>query len=793
MSTQRSTCGSFEGPPSRTLVLKESGASKNEEQKEEAGPRADLMRERSLFLSAFNWPSNVALRPGSEFADWGIGFDARTKAATQVAIGGQMSPDSSIEVKINQFWTAGLVQVDWRVQAMGRRPQAVMRNLLLISFFDSCVRGDLTGSLTFVNSFDFRLTTSVLIVKPAQGQDEQEASTHEHKETTSPPPTNSSIMSAKTKMAIDFGGLKDNMSQIFAKHSPAMVPKIPAMLAQVKQMGLGALRGLVQMTKQRMNEDLEVPFFDLLAVQKEMTDVFNSNAPAMLPKVNGMLGSLSRGDFTLSQLSVMLKSKYNYDLKTKSAPQNILSNGSQSSAASSGAPKTESKTANAAAVRQSRPTVTTITKETITQQPSGVQRVIQKTVIVKEQQKDGKIPTANGWSKDSDFGTPKECREYLEKFNFDYRDPYESKRGQKIHILTSVKISSVITCVAAVALSSLLKEGLGGSINLMWGKKYYPQGGKEIKLNGTYALTWLTARLKESAEKKNCDWKAVQDLVFDKQYWAEKKWKSDKEFKKILIKCMSYNCEKQQAHTKKFVTPELSDDHIHRYSWRVTLMEYFFRVLCPCLNEIGNVVLKGIVEGVIEPDYLECGLPTVMMWEKGDQYAFEDLRASSYVMKCLLFAKLGKAPGMFSGSKGKTYKALLKAVFNADIKDHNDEYTGELLEEIKYEKHGDQRDNRFVHAYLYQCSNCNFKSFSNLNAGESLALPHFIKRRTEISSHAMKQQSRSSANQNSSSRLREKLAFEKNALQSHTKNGMHQLADSSKRRIRELEKQLAKA
>mmetsp|Transcript_20867 Transcript_20867/g.33797 ORF Transcript_20867/g.33797 Transcript_20867/m.33797 type:complete len:594 (-) Transcript_20867:206-1987(-) len=585
----------------------------------------------------------------------------------------------------------------------------------------------------------------VLIVKPAQGQDEQEASTHEHKETTSPPPTNSSIMSAKTKMAIDFGGLKDNMSQIFAKHSPAMVPKIPAMLAQVKQMGLGALRGLVQMTKQRMNEDLEVPFFDLLAVQKEMTDVFNSNAPAMLPKVNGMLGSLSRGDFTLSQLSVMLKSKYNYDLKTKSAPQNILSNGSQSSAASSGAPKTESKTANAAAVRQSRPTVTTITKETITQQPSGVQRVIQKTVIVKEQQKDGKIPTANGWSKDSDFGTPKECREYLEKFNFDYRDPYESKRGQKIH------------------------EGLGGSINLMWGKKYYPQGGKEIKLNGTYALTWLTARLKESAEKKNCDWKAVQDLVFDKQYWAEKKWKSDKEFKKILIKCMSYNCKKQQAHTKKFVTPELSDDRK------------------------GNVVLKGIVEGVIEPDYLECGLPTVMMWEKGDQYAFEDLRASSYVMKCLLFAKLGKAPGMFSGSKGKTYKALLKAVFNADIKDHNDEYTGKLLEEIKYEKHGDQRDNRFVHAYLYQCSNCNFKSFSNLNAGESLALPHFIKRRTEISSHAMKQQSRSSANQNSSSRLREKLAFEKNALQSHTKNGMHQLADSSKRRIRELEKQLAKA
>eukprot|EP00466_Bigelowiella_natans_P002423 jgi/Bigna1/83117/fgenesh1_pg.102_\ len=119
MSTQRSAFGSSEGPPSRTLVLKESGASKNEEQKEDAGPRADLMHERSLFLSVFNWPSNVALRPGSEFADWGIGFDARMKAATQVAIGGQVSPDSSIEVKINQFWM-GLVQVDQRVQATGR-------------------------------------------------------------------------------------------------------------------------------------------------------------------------------------------------------------------------------------------------------------------------------------------------------------------------------------------------------------------------------------------------------------------------------------------------------------------------------------------------------------------------------------------------------------------------------------------------------------------------------------------------------------------------------------------------
>jgi len=53
MSTRRSTFGSSEGAPSKTLVLAESGASKNEEQKEESGPRADLMRERSLFLSAF--------------------------------------------------------------------------------------------------------------------------------------------------------------------------------------------------------------------------------------------------------------------------------------------------------------------------------------------------------------------------------------------------------------------------------------------------------------------------------------------------------------------------------------------------------------------------------------------------------------------------------------------------------------------------------------------------------------------------------------------------------------------
>eukprot|EP00466_Bigelowiella_natans_P014621 jgi/Bigna1/126980/aug1.3_g1688 len=66
-----------------------------------------------------SWPSNVAPRPGSGFASWDVGFDERAKAATQVAIGGQVSPDSAIEVNINQFWM-GLVQVDQQVQATGR-------------------------------------------------------------------------------------------------------------------------------------------------------------------------------------------------------------------------------------------------------------------------------------------------------------------------------------------------------------------------------------------------------------------------------------------------------------------------------------------------------------------------------------------------------------------------------------------------------------------------------------------------------------------------------------------------
>ena len=44
---------SSEGAPSKTLVLIESGASKNEEQAGEAGPRATLILERSLFLAAF--------------------------------------------------------------------------------------------------------------------------------------------------------------------------------------------------------------------------------------------------------------------------------------------------------------------------------------------------------------------------------------------------------------------------------------------------------------------------------------------------------------------------------------------------------------------------------------------------------------------------------------------------------------------------------------------------------------------------------------------------------------------
>eukprot|EP00466_Bigelowiella_natans_P002007 jgi/Bigna1/64157/fgenesh1_kg.68_\ len=52
-STRRSTLGSSEGAPSKTLILTESGASKNEEQAGESGPRATLMLEKSVFLAAF--------------------------------------------------------------------------------------------------------------------------------------------------------------------------------------------------------------------------------------------------------------------------------------------------------------------------------------------------------------------------------------------------------------------------------------------------------------------------------------------------------------------------------------------------------------------------------------------------------------------------------------------------------------------------------------------------------------------------------------------------------------------
>ena len=53
ISTRRSMFRSSEGAPSKTLVLIESGASKNEEQAGEAGPRATLKLEKSLSLAAF--------------------------------------------------------------------------------------------------------------------------------------------------------------------------------------------------------------------------------------------------------------------------------------------------------------------------------------------------------------------------------------------------------------------------------------------------------------------------------------------------------------------------------------------------------------------------------------------------------------------------------------------------------------------------------------------------------------------------------------------------------------------
>jgi len=53
MSTRWSMFGSPEGAPSKTLVLMESGASKNAEQAGEVGPKATLVLEKSLFLTAF--------------------------------------------------------------------------------------------------------------------------------------------------------------------------------------------------------------------------------------------------------------------------------------------------------------------------------------------------------------------------------------------------------------------------------------------------------------------------------------------------------------------------------------------------------------------------------------------------------------------------------------------------------------------------------------------------------------------------------------------------------------------
>eukprot|EP00466_Bigelowiella_natans_P020710 jgi/Bigna1/89539/estExt_fgenesh1_pg.C_510073 len=219
----RTVTGELAGAPSKTSVLMESGASKSEEQAGEVGPKAALTLEKSSLLTAFNvqsavprtdfsedcdqqinwpgcqngmtwslrsndtggkiltaqdvhseqelpeghtalkqsgrWPSNVAPRPGSGSADWGIGFDERVKAATQVAIGGQMSPDSAIEVNINQFRT-GLVQVDQQMDEAADAPAKVELKCLALSV---CRTTQIPESMTSTGMKESRRNLSIVV------------------------------------------------------------------------------------------------------------------------------------------------------------------------------------------------------------------------------------------------------------------------------------------------------------------------------------------------------------------------------------------------------------------------------------------------------------------------------------------------------------------------------------------------------------------------------------------------------------------------------------------------------
>ncbi len=568
---------------------------------------------------------------------------------------------------------------------------------------------------------------------------------------------------ASKKMAIDFGAFQGNMRTIFAKHNPAMVPQIPRMLAQVKQTGMRGLRGLVMMTKTKFGEDLEVPFFDLNAVGNEMAAVFRAKAPAMMPKVGGMLGSLSRGDFTLAQLTTMLQSKYGYQLKAKSTPENILGSKTSSSTATASASTTGTATKMMSKLAVSKPSKLAVSKSsstggaqisgsgasgarsgswsrtTVTTTRGGKTTVVSKTETKTSGVGKSKNPipkTRNGW-KYPDWGCDQKVRRALKSI-------IENKELQK---------------------------NFQGEYWNRDERTHYPQGCKEIKLEGTKALDWLKSELKKKAEAKGCDWKSVESFVFDKQYWATKKYSSDKNFKKLLLK-FATSSDKRDDYEKGFV--------------------------CPQGSRCGAICLKAIADGIFVPDYLECGIPVVMTKIRKKDKFFHDLRIDPFVTQCLLLAKLGPAPGMLGmfSSKARAFKNIINAVFNADIPSKNcspPQYWGVMNEEIEVN---------------YRSCTCDgytlFDVFALLNRADSLAMPYCLKAEEEDRAKRLaymyksRDKSRGGGGGGSGGgskdqqrkRLQDKLKTQHQFLRSEQRNGNS--TESTRKRIAQIQKDLAR-
>jgi len=235
------------------------------------------------------------------------------------------------------------------------------------------------------------------------------------------------------------------------------------------------------------------------------------------------------------------------------------------------------------------------------------------------------------------------------------------------------------------------KLGLAGIVNCRYSEIYYPQGGKEVKLESKKGLNFLIEHLKARAKKEGLDWQLVVNLVFDKQYWQNKEWKKDPKFLANLKKIATYNGEK---HHEAYVSPRVSE------------------------NRAGNICLMGIIDGVFEPDWLSCGIPVVMMRKDADiKEKFLDLRIGSYVAQCLLLARLGGPAPMFDMFGGGIHQKLLNVVFLADILGKNHyppSYQGILRDDIDL-------DTRICGiAYDY------FEAMSLINANASVCVDHHI-------------------------------------------------------------------